>query len=100
MLWTTFTLLAFALSCCKMKPGVATVVALAVLLTDQVLRLQPAFAAFAPYALTTRILTWRQAFGFDVAWPRIERNLGQLFLLDVALFAFACWAVRRRELAP
>lgn len=98
--WVTFTLLAFALSCCRVKPGVATVVALTILLTDHVLRIQPAFAPFAPYALTTRILTWRQAFGFDVAWLRIERNLSQLFLLDAALVAFACWAVRRRELAP
>jgi ABC-type transport system involved in multi-copper enzyme maturation permease subunit len=98
--WTSFTLLAFALSCCKMKPGVATVVALAVLLTDEVLRIQPAFATFAPYSLTTRILTWRQAFGYDVAWLRIERNLSQLLMLDVVLVVFACWAFRRRELAP
>lgn len=98
--WTTFTLLAFALSCCRVKPGVATVVALTILLTDHVLRIQPAFAPFAPYALTTRILTWRQAFGFDVAWLRIERNLSQLLLLDVVLIAFACWILRRRELAP
>lgn len=98
--WATFTLLAFALSCCRVKPGVATVVALAILLTDEVLRIQPPFASFAPYALTTRILTWRLAFGFDVAWLRIERNLSQLLLLDVALIAFACWVMRRRELAP
>lgn len=98
--WLTFTLIAFALSCCKMKPGAATVLALSVLLTDHVLRIQPAFAALAPYSLTTRILTWRQVFGYDVAWLRIERNLSQLLLVDAALIALA-WAVfRRRELAP
>lgn len=98
--WVTFALIAFALSCCQMKPGAATVVALAVLLTDHVLRIQPAFAAFVPYSLTTRILTWRQAFGYEIAWLRIERNLSQLLVLDVALVALACWIFRRRELAP
>lgn len=98
--WLTFTLIAFALSCCRMKPGVATVLALAGLLTDHALRIQPAFAAFAPYSLTTRILSWRQVFGWDVAWLRIERNLTELLLLDAILVVAAWWIFRRRDLAP
>jgi ABC-2 type transport system permease protein len=98
--WLTFTLLAFMLSCWSMKPGAATVLALAVLLTDQLLRLQPGLPEFTAYSLWTRILTWRQVFSYEIPWLRIERNLGQLFALDVALIALAWWTFRRRELAP
>lgn len=98
--WITFTLIAFALSCCRMKPGLATVLALTALLTDHVLRIQPAFARLAPYSLTTRILTWRQVFAYDVSWLRVERNLGQLLALDVLVLVAAWWVFRRRELAP
>ncbi len=98
--WITFTLLAFLLSCGRMKPGAATVVALAVLLTDHVLRTNPAFAAYLPYSLCTRLHTWRQPFAYDVPWLRIERNLSQLLVIDVALIALAWWTFRRRELAP
>jgi ABC-2 type transport system permease protein len=98
--WLTFTLVAFTLSCWRIKPGAATVVALAVLLGDELLRVQPGFAGFAPYALTTRLLTWRQVFGFHVAWPRIARNLSQLLWIDLALIGLAWVTFRRRELAP
>lgn len=98
--WITFTLLAFLLSCCHMKPGAATVVACALLLTDHVLRIQPGFAHFAPYSLTIRLLTWRQPFAYEIGWLRIERNMSQLLVLDVLLVLAAWWVFRRRELAP
>jgi ABC-2 type transport system permease protein len=98
--WITFTLLAFLFSCCRMKPGAATVMALTVMLTDHVLRVQTAFAAYLPYSLLTRIHTWRQPFAFDIPWPRIERNLSQLLVVDLVLLALAWWVFRRRELAP
>jgi ABC-2 type transport system permease protein len=98
--WITFALLGFALSCCRMKPGAATVLAVALLLTDHVLRIQPAFAAYLPYSLTTRMLTWRQPFAYEIPWLRIERNLSQLLLVDVALVVLAWWVFRRRELQP
>jgi hypothetical protein len=46
------------------------------------------------------MLTWRQVFSYEIPWLRIERNLGQLLVLDVALVALAWWTFRRRELAP
>jgi ABC-2 type transport system permease protein len=98
--WVTFTLLAFLLSCCRMKPGAATIVALALLLTDEVLRTQAGFAAYLPYSLSIRILTWRQSFAYDIPWLRIERNLSQLLILDAALAALAIAIFRRRELGP
>lgn len=98
--WVTFTLLGFFLSCCRMKPGAATVVAAALLLTDHVLRIQPGFTGYLPYSLGTRLLTWRQPFAYEISWLRIERNLSQLLLLDVVLILLAWWVFRRRELAP
>jgi ABC-2 type transport system permease protein len=98
--WLTFTLLAFTLSCWHVKPGVATVGALAILVAHELQRLQPGIPAYTQYALTTRLLTWRQVFSDEIPWLRIERNLSQLALLDVALILLAWWTFRRRELAP
>ena len=98
--WLTFTLIAFTLSCCRMKPGAATVLALTILLADHVVRLQPGFPGLLPYTLTTRLLTWRQVFGYRIAWLRIGRNLSELFLVDGMLLAMAWWVFHRRELAP
>lgn len=96
----TITLLAFALSCWRVKPGAATVGALAILVADELVRIQPGLAAIAPYTLATRIRTWRHVFAYDVPWLRIERNLTDLLLIDLVLIALAWWTFRRRELAP
>ena len=98
--WWTVTMLAVTLSCLDVKPGTATVLALAVVLVDEVVRLQPAFVTIAPYCLTTRLLTWRQVFNDTIPWLRIQRNYGDLLRIDVALTALAWWAFRRRELTP
>lgn len=95
----TFTLLAFMLSCWRMKPGAATVTAAAIVILDQTIRVMPGFVELAPYSLTTRLLTWRQAFHDVIPWLRIERNLSQLFLIDVALITAAWLVFRRREVS-
>ena len=46
----TFTLVAFTLSCCRMKPGAATVLAVAIFPLDQTLRVQPGLPSYAPTA--------------------------------------------------
>jgi ABC-2 type transport system permease protein len=94
----TVTLLAFLFSCLPMKPGAATAVALAVMLADYVIRLQPDFVTISPYLLTTRVQTWRQVFNFDVPWPRIVRNYTVLGEIDVALVVCAWLVFVRREL--
>jgi ABC-2 type transport system permease protein len=96
----TFTLMAFTLSCWRMKAGAATVTAAAIVIADQTLRVLPGCAEIAPYSLTTRLLTWRQVFHDTIPWLRIERNLSQLLVLDLVLIALAWWVFRRRELAP
>ena len=96
----TFTLMAFALSCWRMKPGAAAVTAGAIVVTDQVIRVMPGLSHIAPYCLTTRLLTWRQVLHDEIPWLKIERNLSELFYFDVALILLAWWVFRRRELAP
>ncbi len=93
--WWTVAMLALTLSCFDVKPGAATVLALAVLLMDELVRLQPAFVTIAPYCLTTRLLTWRQVFNDHIPWLRIQRNYTELLWLDVALTVVAWWAFRR-----
>ncbi len=95
--WTV-AMLALTLSCFDMKPGAATVLALVVLLTDELVRLQPAFVTLAPYCLATRLLTWRQVFSHTIPWLRIQRNYTDLLRLDLVLTGIAWWAFRRREL--
>lgn len=95
----TVALLAFALSCFRVKPGTATVLALAVLFADWMVRNHPSFLAIAPYCLTTRLATWRQVFNTEIPWLRMERNLGQLLWIDAALVVIAWRAWLRREIA-
>ncbi len=95
----TVTLLAFALSCFRMKPATAIVIAATVLLADHLIRLEPALAHVAPYCLTTRLVTWRQVFNQKIPWLRIHRNYRDLLRLDVALLLVAWWRFRRRELS-
>jgi hypothetical protein len=57
-----------------------------------------ALASISPYTLTTRIVSWRQVFNQEIPWLRLERNYGELALLDVALVVIAWLAFRRRAL--
>ena len=95
-MWTV-ALLAFTLSCFPVKPGTATVLALALLFADWMVRNHPSFLAVAPYCLTTRLATWRQVFNTEIPWLRIERNLTQLVWVDAALVVVAWQAWLRRD---
>lgn len=94
MLW------AFLFSCTGMKPATAIVLALALLSTDHLIRTTPETAIARPYCVTTRLLSWRQVFNYDIPWPRIRRNYIQLAEIDAALLVAAWAAFRRLELKP
>ncbi len=96
----TVALMGFALSCCGLRPGAVIVVGGAILTTDHLVRIQPGLSAISPYTLATRLMSWRQVFTKAIPWPRLERNYGQLFVLDVCLIAIAWWAFRRRDFTP
>lgn len=96
--FSTVTLLGFALSCQGLKPGAVIVVGGAILMADQLIRIQPGLAGISPYMLTTRLVSWRQVFNDTIPWLRLQRNYTQLLGLDLTLILLAWWAFRRREL--
>jgi ABC-2 type transport system permease protein len=77
----TVTTLAFLFSCCNMKPAAATVIALAVALTDYILGLMPQFESFRPYFLTTHMSTWINVFRDPVPWMQMAEDY--LYLIGV-----------------
>lgn len=85
-------------SCFGMKPNAAIVLALTLLATDHLIRTTPETAVARPYCLTTRLLSWRQVFNYDIPWPRIHRNYLQLAQIDAALLVASWVAFRRLEL--
>lgn len=96
----TVTLFAFALSCFPMRAATAATVAMMVLLGDWVINSHPMLAPISPYTLMTRLASWRQVFNETIPWPRLERNYGELALLDLALVVTAWCAFLRRPLTP
>jgi hypothetical protein len=85
-------------SCVGMKPNTAIVLALTLLASDHLIRTAPETAVARPYCLTTRLLSWRQVFNYDIPWPRIRRNYLQLAEIDAALLVASWAAFRRLEL--
>lgn len=96
----TVTLIAFTLSCLPVKPTTATITALVVILADWAIQAHPALAPVSPYTLMTRLASWRQVFSAEIPWLRLERNYGDLLVLDLALVAVAWIVFARRSITP
>jgi ABC-2 type transport system permease protein len=94
----TVALGGLALSCWGLGPGAVIVVGGAILTADHLIRIQPGLAAISPYTLATRLMSWRQMFNKAIPWPRLQRNYGELLVLDLCLIVAAWWAFRRRDL--
>lgn len=94
----TVTALGVALACWGLRPAAMVVVGASILTADHLIRLQPGFEILSGYTLTTRLLSWRQVFSDPIPWLRLQRNFGQLAILDAVLLLLAWWAFRRREL--
>lgn len=96
----TVTLLAFTVACFPVKAATAASVAIIVLLADWTIQTLPPFAPISPYTLTTRLASWRQVFNDVIPWLRLQRNYGDLAIVDGLLLVTAWWAFQRRPLAP
>jgi ABC-2 type transport system permease protein len=87
----------FAFSCFSIRPNTAFVFALTMLLADTSIRLAPGFGSVGPFCMTTRLLSWRQAFNEEIPWTRIERNYAILAGWDLAWLATGFAVFRRRD---
>lgn len=94
----TPALLALMLTCLPMRATTAAMLAVMVLLGDWVVHTHPTLAVVSPYTLTTRIVSWRQAFHQAIPWGRLERNYGELAAIDATLVIVAWLAFLRRAL--
>lgn len=93
-------LLAFALSCFRMKPAAAMALALGFFLADDVIRVMPGTQSVARvWAVTPRIRVWREAFNKRIRWYRIRDGYAILLPIGVVVIASGWWGFRRREFA-
>jgi len=97
---SSIALVGLALSCFRIRATTAAMVTIMVLFADWVVHTHSALAPVSPYTLTTRLVSWRQVFNQELPLLRLERNYGELALLDVALLLVAWLAFRRRTLTP
>ncbi len=91
-------LLALMLACFPMRATTAAMIAVMALLGDWMVHTHPALALVGPYTLTTRLVSWRLVFNQSIPWDRLERNYGELVLIDTVLVIIAWLAFRRRAL--
>lgn len=97
--WTV-ACLAFMLSCLKMKPTAAAVVALAILIVDDTLRNLPFLATVKPYFIMTHVVSWIHIYERRIPWSFLVQNNSVLLAFDTAFVAVAWFAFRRRDLKP
>jgi ABC-2 type transport system permease protein len=94
----TPALLALMLACLPMRATTAAMVTVTVILGDWIVHTHPVLALVSPYTLMTRVVSWRQVFNQAIPWGRLDRNYGELVLIDAVLVAIGWLAFRRRAL--
>lgn len=87
--------LAFAFSCCPVKPAIATAAALALFLADDVLR--HSSPHISPHCLSTRVQSWRQVFNDDIPWGKLRRNYRTLLGFNATALLGGWLVFRRRD---
>lgn len=98
-MWTV-AVLAFSLSCLKIKPVVATVAALSIVFIDNLLRGIPFFENIRHFFLTNYMASWIRVYLEHPPTTTILLNYAFLLLLNAGLVAAAFWIFNRRDLKP
>ena len=93
----TATTLGFFFSCCNMKPVVATVMAIVVLLIDRILYELPFFNQVKTWFMHYRLVKWSSVLKETIPWDRMLIDYVWLFALNVTLFAIATTIFCRRD---
>ncbi len=92
------TILAFTLSCLKMKPAAATVLALATFIVDDTLRNLPFFASVKPYFIVSRVVVWLHVFDRRIPWGLLLHDYAILLSLYLVTAAIGWIAFMRRDI--
>jgi ABC-2 type transport system permease protein len=90
--------LAFMFSCFPMKPAAATILTLAVLFVDRILRALPMMEEYSDYFLTASISKWVQVFHESIPWIELTRAYAVLGGFSVTCFVLGWLAFSSRDL--
>lgn len=96
----TVTSVAFMFSCLDVKPAAATVGALAIFVTDNMLRSIPFFVKIRHWFITGRISAWVHIYDEKVPWDYLTRSYLILGVVDVLAIGIGWWCFRQRDLKP
>jgi ABC-2 type transport system permease protein len=98
-MWTV-AVLAFALSCLRIKPVAATVGALSVIFIDEMLRGISFFENVRHFFLTNRMASWVRVYRQPMRWGQVCEDYALLLALDVIVIVIGFWVFSRRDLKP
>ncbi len=90
------TSLAFLFSCLRMKPATATILTLALLFIDIILKRMEPLQDIKHVFITSRMSTWQLLLARDVDWWLLIQNFSILGLICAVSF-FAGWSVFSRR---
>jgi len=92
----TITALAACLSCFNMKPAAATIISLAILFADTILKNVPYFESIRSWFITEKIMVWIQVFQYRVPWELMVEEYAWLMAINISLLVIA-WSVFSRR---
>ena len=99
-LYMPVTGLAFFLSCLKIKPAAATILAVAVIICDKILATIPFpfMADYKPYFITSRMNDWLYLLHQEIPWPKVIESAAWLIGFGLTGFALGCVFFGRRDI--
>lgn len=93
----TITALAVCLSCFNMKPAAATIITLAILFADTILKNVPYFEGIRHWFLTAKIMAWIQIFQYRIPWEAMVEEYVWLMAINTTLLVIAWQVFARRD---
>lgn len=95
---TTISSIAFFLSCFPIKPAAATIVALAYILVDYIMRIGGFMEHYQHLLLTKHMAVWALIIPETVNWPLMLRGFTILFTVNITLFTLGYAVFESRDL--
>jgi len=93
----TITSLAVCLSCFNMKPAAATIITLAILFADTILKSMPYFEEIRGWFISTKIMVWIQIFQYRIPWEAMIEEYVWLMAINTTLLVIAYQVFARRD---